>query len=90
MSKEEEELDFKFDSDSESEQEEVSKVPFIDEELLKDSSCEANIHLFTDALDNLEFRKLQDEEDRDHTYFEDNYDFPGNPENWIEDDLQEF
>uniref|UniRef100_A0A2N9GD04 MORN repeat-containing protein n=1 Tax=Fagus sylvatica TaxID=28930 RepID=A0A2N9GD04_FAGSY len=54
-----------------------------------ENTPEINIRRFTRILESKSMKKKQETEDRKHVYQEDLFDFPKDPENWREEDLQE-
>ncbi|KAL5709603.1 hypothetical protein ACHQM5_020270 [Ranunculus cassubicifolius] len=54
-----------------------------------DDSPEANIARFTSVLESKSMKRKEKQEDKDYVFHEDLYDFPKDPENWREEDLQE-
>ncbi|XP_038992811.1 LOW QUALITY PROTEIN: protein TIC 100-like [Hibiscus syriacus] len=54
-----------------------------------ETTPEANIRRFTRVLESKRFKRLQEEDEEEYVYYEDLWDFPPDPENWREEDLQE-
>ncbi|XP_010031454.2 protein TIC 100 [Eucalyptus grandis] len=54
-----------------------------------ENTPEANLRRFSEILGSRRLRRLQEEEDRNQVPHEDLFNFPEDPENWQEEDLQE-
>ncbi|KAL5580250.1 hypothetical protein UlMin_012692 [Ulmus minor] len=54
-----------------------------------DNSPETNVKMFSQVLESKRMRKAIEEEEREYVFYEDLFDFPEDPENWNEEDLQE-
>ncbi|KAK8489475.1 hypothetical protein V6N13_018975 [Hibiscus sabdariffa] len=92
------------DSDSDSDSDSTSSDDYIDEsdnESLtyvrpgeappeSENTPETNIRRYTRVLESKRMKRLQEEEEQDYVYDEDLWNFPPDPENWREEDLQEY
>jgi hypothetical protein len=72
-----------------SDEDQLTYTRFGEEPPESENTPEINIRRFTRALDSRHLKKKQEEEDRRVKYDEDLFDFPKDPENWKEEDLQE-
>ncbi|KAF8009518.1 hypothetical protein BT93_J0503 [Corymbia citriodora subsp. variegata] len=54
-----------------------------------ENTPEANLRRFSEILNSRRMRRRQEEEDKNHVFHEDQFDFPEDPENWREEDLRE-
>lgn len=83
-----------YDSDDSSDYDDELEEPLVytrpGEELPEsENTPEVNIRRFSQILDSKRMKKQQEEEDENYVYHEDLFDFPKDPENWREEDLQE-
>lgn len=86
------ESEYESDDASEGEYEEEEPLIFTrrTEELTEaDNNEETNIRRLNKALGGKLVKKMQEEEEETVVYHEDLFDFPKDPENWTEEDLQE-
>ncbi|XP_022957766.1 protein TIC 100 isoform X1 [Cucurbita moschata] len=86
------ESEYESDDASEGEYEEEEPLIFTrrTEELTEaDNNEETNIRRLSQALGGKLVKKMQEEEEETVVYHEDLFDFPKDPENWTEEDLQE-
>ncbi|KAF2300736.1 hypothetical protein GH714_015432 [Hevea brasiliensis] len=60
-----------------------------DEPPPSDNTPEINIARFSQVLDSKQMKKMEEEEERNYTYYEDLFNFPEDEENWREEDLKE-
>ena len=82
------------DSDYESGDSDLEEVMFTrpgeePEPSVYDNDPEANITRFNRILNTRRMKKMQEEEEKEYEYHEDLFDFPEDPENWLEEDLKE-
>ncbi|XP_021899087.1 protein TIC 100 [Carica papaya] len=54
-----------------------------------ENTPETNIKMFKRVLESKRMKRMQEGEDRDYVFYEDLFDFPEDPERWMEEDLQE-
>lgn len=54
-----------------------------------DNSPETNIARFTKLIESKRMKKMQEEDEKEYVFYEDQFDFPEDPENWREEDLKE-
>lgn len=83
-----------YDSDGSSDYDDEVDEPLVytrpgEEPPESDNTPEVNIRRFSQILDGKRMRRQQEEEDENYVYHEDLFDFPEDPENWREEDLQE-
>ncbi|XP_026415266.1 protein TIC 100-like isoform X1 [Papaver somniferum] len=87
--------DSEYDSDADSDDSSVAAEyirpgePVYDSDAEENNTEEANISQFLRAFNSKRLRKKDDEEEKDLVQHEDLYDFPKDPENWKEEDIQE-
>ncbi|KAI3916619.1 hypothetical protein MKW98_026361 [Papaver atlanticum] len=87
--------DSEYDSDADSDDSSVAAEyirpgePVYDSDAEENNTEEANISQFLRAFNSKRLRKKDEEEEKDLVKHEDLYDFPKDPENWKEEDIQE-
>lgn len=72
-----------------SDEESLTYTRLGDEPPASENTPEINMKRFTRILDSKSMKEKRDEEDRNYVHYEDRFDFPYDPENWKEQDLQE-
>lgn len=81
--------DESYEYDSEYDSEDVTFVDNLWSDGEDDYSTETTVRKFNEAFDSKEYQKREEKEMRELVYDEDLFDFPKDPENWREEDLQE-
>ncbi|KAG9459117.1 hypothetical protein H6P81_003625 [Aristolochia fimbriata] len=60
------------------------------EEEEDDKSPEAMLRRLNEVIESRDYKKKLEREDRDYVFYEDNFNFPEDPEKWREEDLDEY